>query len=279
MERKEITIKGKKLFYRSLGQGPAIILIHGFGEDGTVWENQLDLFPEFKLIVPDLPGSGRSEMIDDMSMEGLAEAMQSMIVHETAELFFKEGEPHSVIMIGHSMGGYVTLAFAEKFHDMLKGFGLFHSTAYADSEEKKQTRRKGIEFIQQHGAYEFLKASVPNLYSPATKEKNPSLIAQQIEASHNFSDAALVSYYESMIQRPDRTSILKQTYLPVLFVLGKYDNAVPLQDGLEQAHLPKLSYIHILEKSGHMGMIEERGEAAWILKNYINSLEKTTQPE
>jgi pimeloyl-ACP methyl ester carboxylesterase len=272
MEQKEITLHGKKLFYRSIGRGPCVVLLHGFGEDGAVWKNQFDALPGYKLIIPDLPGSGRSEMVEDMSMEGLAEAVKEIIIHETAELFFKEGEPHSVVMTGHSMGGYITLAFAEKFPGMLKGFGLFHSTAFADSEEKKQTRRKGIEFMEKHGGYEFLKTSIPNLYSPVTKEKNPSLIVQQIEASRNFSGAALVSYYVSMIQRPDRTPVLQQTHLPVLFIFGKYDNAVPLQDGLKQAHLPNLSYIHILEKSGHMGMIEEREEAVRILKEYIERL-------
>jgi pimeloyl-ACP methyl ester carboxylesterase len=279
MEQKEITFRSKKLFYRSIGDGPAVVLLHGFGEDGSIWKNQFNALPHSKLIIPDLPGSGRSQMMEDMSMEGLAEAVKEIILHETAELFFKEGEPHSVIMIGHSMGGYVTLAFAEKFPEMLKGFGLFHSTAFADSEEKRQTRRKGIEFMEKHGAYAFLKTSIPNLYSPVTKEENSSLIEQQIEASRNFSSAALVSYYVSMIQRPDRTSILQQTHLPVLFILGKYDNAVPLQDGLKQASLSNLSYIHILEKSGHMGMIEEREETVRILKDYINSLEKITQPE
>jgi pimeloyl-ACP methyl ester carboxylesterase len=279
MEQKEITLRSKKLFYRSIGDGPAVVLLHGFGEDGSIWKNQFNALPHSKLIIPDLPGSGRSQIMEDMSMEGLAEAVKEIILHETAELFFKEGEPHSVIMIGHSMGGYVTLAFAEKFPEMLKGFGLFHSSAYADSEEKRQTRRKGIEFMEKHGAYAFLKTSIPNLYSPVTKEENSSLIEQQIEASRNFSSAALVSYYVSMIQRPDRTSILQQTHLPVLFILGKCDNAVPLQDGLKQASLSNLSYIHILEKSGHMGMIEEREETVRILKDYINSLEKITQPE
>jgi pimeloyl-ACP methyl ester carboxylesterase len=83
----------------------------------------------------------------------------------------------------------------------------------------------------------------------------------------------------SMIQRPDRTHVLQQTHLPVLFILGRSDNAVALQDGLQLAHLPDLSYIHILEKSGHMGMIEEREEANRILKNYADQLEKITQPE
>jgi pimeloyl-ACP methyl ester carboxylesterase len=279
MEQKEITIKGKKLFYRCQGEGAVIVLLHGFGEDGSVWQNQYGAFPDFKLIIPDLPGSGRSEMIEDMSMEGLAEPIKTMIEHETASLFFKEGEPHSVILVGHSMGGYITLAFAEKYHHMLRGFGLFHSTAYADSEEKKQIRQKGIDFIQSHGAKEFLKTSIPNLFSPVTKEKKAQLIEEQISASHNFSAAALVSYYVSMINRPDRTQVLKQTHLPVLFVFGKYDTAVPLKDGLEQSHLPELSYIHILNESGHMGMLEERVEADRILKDYIASVSKTTQPE
>ena len=279
MEQKEITIKGKKLFYRCQGEGAVVVLVHGFGEDGTVWQNQYEAFKGLKLIIPDLPGSGRSEMIEDMSMEGLAESVKSLIEHETASLFFKEGEPHSVIMIGHSMGGYITLAFAAKYHHMLRGFGLFHSTAYADSDEKKQIRRKGIEFIQAHGAAEFLKTSTPNLFSPVTKEKNPQLIQEQIDHTHNFSAAALVSYYVSMINRPERTEVLKKTHLPVLFVLGKYDTAVPLKDGLEQSHLPELSYIHILNESGHMGMIEERVEADRILKDYIASVTKTTQPE
>ena len=105
MEHKEITIKGKKLSYRTSGEGPVIILIHGFGEDGSIWENQYDIFPNHHVIIPDLPGSGQSEIIDDMSMEGLADAIKEIILHETAELYFKEGEPHSVVMIGHSMGG------------------------------------------------------------------------------------------------------------------------------------------------------------------------------
>jgi pimeloyl-ACP methyl ester carboxylesterase len=279
MQQKQILYKGKKLSYLSMGHGPVIVLIHGFGEDNSIWENQFDALKEYHLILPDLPGSGQSESIEDMSMEGLAEAVKEVIVHETAALYFKEGEPDSVILIGHSMGGYVTLAFVEKYSRMLRGFGLFHSTAYPDNEEKKQTRRKGIEFMEKNGAAAFLKTSIPNLYSPLTKEKNYTLIEKQLASAHNFSTASLVSYYESMIQRPDRTAILKQTHLPVLFILGKYDNAVPLKDGLELSHMPNISYIHILGNSGHMGMIEEREEANRILQNYLNSIQNITQPK
>jgi pimeloyl-ACP methyl ester carboxylesterase len=274
MQQKQVNIKGKKLSYRQSGEGlNIVVLVHGFGEDSQVWENQVDALQDYHLIIPDLPGSGESEMIEDMSMEGLAEALRQLIVHETATVFYKEGEPGSVVMIGHSMGGYVTLAFAEKFPAMLKAFGLLHSTAYADSEEKKEIRRKGIAFIEKNGAFEFLKTATPNLYSPQTKADRPALIESQVAASNNFSGAALVSYYESMIRRPDRTSVLKTTKVPVLFILGKYDNAVPFQDGLQQCYLPPLSYIHVLENSGHMGMQEEPNETTEMVINFLENLQ------
>ena len=139
MQEKQVTVNGKKVFYRQSGEGSAVVvLVHGFGEDGRVWQNLIDALQNYHLIIPDLPGSGQSEMIDDMSLEGLAEALRQLIVHETATIFYKEGEPGSVAMIGHSMGGYITLAFAEKYPSMLKAFGLFHSSAFADSEEKKR---------------------------------------------------------------------------------------------------------------------------------------------
>src|SRR5512133_1365999 len=119
-------------------------------------------------------------MIEDMSIEGMAECVKGIIVHETASLFFKSGEPHSVIVIGHSMGGYITLALAERYPELLKGFGLFHSTAYADSDERREGRKKTIALIEQKGVGEFVKTSVPNLFGPVTKEKNPGLIKEQI---------------------------------------------------------------------------------------------------
>jgi pimeloyl-ACP methyl ester carboxylesterase len=156
---KIISYQNKKLHYRVYGQGKPVVLVHGFGETNEVWKNQIDYLKEkCRLLVPDLPGSGRSELISDMSVEGLAEPIHEIIHEENID---------ECTMIGHSMGGYVTLAFAEKYWNHLNAFGLFHSTAFADSEEKKAARRKGIEFINQHGAFEFLKTSIPNLFSPA----------------------------------------------------------------------------------------------------------------
>ena len=146
---KTILYENKKIMYRVTGSGKPVMLVHGFGEDGEIWNNQVQFLKEkVKLIIPDLPGSGQSEMIEDMSMEGMAEVLHSIIHEEEIE---------RCTVIGHSMGGYILLALAEKYWNHLDAFGLFHSSAYADSEEKKTVRKKGIAFIHEHGAFEFLK--------------------------------------------------------------------------------------------------------------------------
>ncbi len=264
---KEIQVQGKKIVYQVIGNGKPVILIHGFGEKADVWNNQVDyLQDKFQLIVPDLPGSGYSEMIDDMSMEGMAEVIKTIIETESQ---IPSAEGREACIIGHSMGGYITLAFVEKYPELVSAFGLFHSSAFADNEEKKITRQKGIDFINQHGAFEFLKTATPNLFSPLTKDEQPGLIEKQIAGLRNFSPHALVSYYEAMMKRPDRTEILRNTTVPVLFIMGKYDVAVPIEDGLKQCHLPEKSYIHILHNSGHMGMLEEPEKCNGILEDFL----------
>lgn len=266
----EILYQNKKIFYRSTGSGTPVMLVHGFGETSEVWKRQEEFLKDnFHLIIPDLPGSGRSEMIDDMSMEGMAEVIKVIYENEVSQSPPSGGWG---ALIGHSMGGYVTLAFAEKYPDRLKAFGLFHSTAYADSEEKKTIRRKGIEFIKQHGAYEFLKTTTPNLFSPNSKSQIPNAINDFIESLKDFNPDSLIAYYEAMINRPDRTAILKNAQVPVLLVAGSYDNAVPLQDSLQQCHLPEKCYFHILEKSGHLGMMEQPEDSNRILYDFLSDV-------
>lgn len=268
---KQIEINGKKIVYRVYGNGKPVMLVHGFGETGDVWKNQIAyLKGDFQLIIPDLPGSGDSELIDDMSLEGMAEVLRDILDLECGDALRPKGLGAAPTMIGHSMGGYITLAFVSRYPDYLSAFGLFHSSAFADSEEKKETRKKGIEFIRAHGAFEFLKSSTPNLFSPVSRDEKAELIDGFIRSLNNFLDQSLVSYYEAMMQRPDRTDLLKNIQLPVLFVMGEYDNAVPLQDGLKQTHLPEKSYIYILHRSGHMGMLEEPDYSNTILKQFLS---------
>jgi pimeloyl-ACP methyl ester carboxylesterase len=261
---KEIVIAGKKIFYRVYGSGKKMMLIHGFPETGDVWKNQVEyLKDKFLLIIPDLPGSGGSELIPDMSIEGMAEVIKAILDNENPEA-------GRTAVTGHSMGGYITLALAEKYPAYLSGFGLFHSTAYADNEEKKAARRKAIDFIRQHGAAEFLKTSVPNMFAPATRAENQALVDKFLQEANNFSPDSLVSYYEAMMKRPERTNALQTSPVPVLFVMGEQDTIIPLSDGLKLCSLPEISYIHVLRKSGHMGMWEEAKNSNEILEKFVD---------
>ena len=186
MQKKHFTYQSSKIFYRIAGTGKPVVLLRGFGEDGDIWANQVEFLKDhYQLIVPDLPGSGKSELIPDMSIEGMAECIKELLNIEV----FKASPTGGGLVgaIGHSMGGYIALAFAEKHSALLNSFGLVHSSAYADAEEKKEARRKSIEFIKANGAYEFLKTAIPGLfYQPENNKACDNLV----KASKNFTAEA-----------------------------------------------------------------------------------------
>ena len=269
---KQLVFQDKKIFYRTGGKGKPLMLLHGFAEDGNIWNYQLQKLKEkFYVIAPDIPGSGKSEMLEgEISIEDYAEVVKAIVDIEIIKKQKDKGGKNLFTLIGHSMGGYITLAFAEKYPGLLNSFGLFHSTAYADDEAKKETRRRGIEFIINNGASSFLKTTAPNLFSEKTKKEKPELVEKLIDQSSHFSSEALIQYYEAMIKRPDRTSVLKSFQQPILFIIGKHDAAIPLQSSLEQCYLPSISHIHILQNSGHMGMWEEKDKATENLLNFLH---------
>jgi pimeloyl-ACP methyl ester carboxylesterase len=270
---KFIQYKNKSIHYRVFGKGEPVVLVHGFGEDGNIWNELIkDLQNNFHLIVPDIPGSGKSEMLDgDISIEDYADVIKEILANELSEVSPTGGDLEGavVVMIGHSMGGYITLAFAEKYPELLNGFGLFHSSAFADDEEKKQTRRKAIDFIKANGAYAFLRTSIPNLFAGKQHLKE---MEDLIEDGKKFSSEVLIQYSYAMINRPDRTEILKTFCKPVLFIIGEKDNAIPLQASLQQCHLPAIAHVHILQNAGHMGMVEETITGKKIIEAFLQNI-------
>jgi pimeloyl-ACP methyl ester carboxylesterase len=260
---KEITFASKKIHYKATGEGFAVVLVHGFAEDGRLWEDTIRILgPNFRLLIPDIPGSGGSDFNAALNtIDDFADSLKTMLDAEEME---------KCILVGHSMGGYIGLAMAEKFPDRVKALGLFHSTAFADTEEKKATRRKGIEFISDHGAREFIRISSPNLFSLNFSKRSPEKIESYIKTYETFDAKSLVAYYEAMMTRPDRTAVLKNFRGPVLFIMGEEDKAVPLQDVLQQTHLPAVSYIKLLRNTAHMGMLENPVSAFEALKNFLD---------
>ncbi len=273
MAEKYFTYQSSKIFYRIIGKGNPVILIHGFGEDGGIWNNQIDFLKEyFQLIIPDLPGSGKSELIADMSIEGMADLIKEIL---TIELSTSTLQGTKAVIIGHSMGGYITLAFAEKYPQLLSAFGLVHSTAFADNEEKKAARLKSIEFIKNNGAYHFLKNSLSGLFLLGQDASNPfDPCTALIEKSKQFTAEALIQYYQAMINRKDRTSVFKNFSGPVMFIIGEHDKAISFNQSLQQSYLPNHSYIHILRNSAHMSMLEEKEKVNTALLQFLLQIQQ-----
>lgn len=268
MKSKTISVSGEEIHYLyNEKKGRPLLLIHGFAEDSGIWRRQIEaLENDYRLIVPDLPGSGASpKSIAKPDMEYFA----SLIY----QLLLQEEDAFPCTMIGHSMGGYITLAFAEAYSNSLQAWGLFHSTAFADTEAKKESRKKSIEFIQRNGAAAFIAQSTPGLFAASFREQHAGLVQQTVNDYTNFLPEVLVSYYEAMMQRPDRTQLLKNTKVPVLFVAGMEDQAVPLADSLAQCHWPSVSYVLILEAVAHMGMLEASEKCNQFISKFLGDPE------
>src|SRR3954469_8737643 len=239
-------------FYSTEGEGIAVVFIHGFAEDHTVWDRQGAFLKEHcQIITPDLPGSGKSEVIHypwaAVSVDSFADYIHAVLQHSGIS---------KCIMLGHSMGGYVTLSFAEKHPEYLLGFGFVHSTAFPDSDEKKAVRHRAIGTIEAYGSAAFVRSTTPNTFGATYKKEHPEEVEALIEKGKNFTIEALQQYYTAMTNRPDRTKVLANSKVPVLFIIGMEDVAAPATDVLKQVSLPDVAHVYTLPDVGHMGMWE-----------------------
>lgn len=227
-----------------------IVFLHGFCENKEIWDDFISKLPEkFHCVALDLPGFGeKKETLKEHTIEGMAEAVHD----ELKRLHVKK-----CILVGHSLGGYVGLAFAEKYPKMLQGLCLFHSSALADTEEKKDARNKTIDFVKKHGVVVFMDSFVAPLFAPENREKCKTAIHKLKETGKATPQESIVKTLRAMRDRKKRLKVLKDAAFPVLFIAGKEDGAVPLEATLAQCHLPNNSTTVFLGGTGHMGMFEK----------------------
>jgi pimeloyl-ACP methyl ester carboxylesterase len=254
------------LAYVEAGQGLPIVLLHGFCETKEIWKSFMEpLSKKFRVIAVDLPGFGENPpLFKPVTIADIAEQIYNF-VHDMGL--------DKVVMIGHSMGGYVSLAFAEKFPMRLAGLGLFHSTAYSDNAEKKHARDKTIEFIERYGTEEFVDEFVPPLFFEGRKKDLKEEIKMVIEMGKNTSKMSVIEAIRAMRDRKDRTKVLEKIACPVLFIVGKNDIAVNFSSSVNQFWLPAYSTVHILNNTGHMGMLERSAETCLMVEHFVEQIE------
>lgn len=255
-----IDFRGKKIFCQVSGKGPFIVLLHGFLESGEIWKNFVrKLCGSFRVITIDLPGHGLSENLSPVhSMDDMAEAVRHVL---------KSLDVPPCIMVGHSMGGYVTLAYAEKYPRSLRGFVLFHSQAGADSAETRINRERTITLVHKdhHG---FIMIFIPDLFDPVNFKKFGKEIENLKELAQKTSKEGIIAALEGMKIRPDRQHVLLQSKVPVLFIIGKNDKRILMEVIMPQTLLPEHSEMILLDHVGHMGFIEASGKTYDVINKF-----------
>jgi pimeloyl-ACP methyl ester carboxylesterase len=247
-----IQFRNRNIHFKVLGKGKCLVLLHGFLESLNIWDtfaNKLSV--GFKIVAIDLPGHGKTEEFGEVhSMELMADTVKAVLEH----LHIQE-----CVMIGHSMGGYVTMEFASKYPEYLRGIGLFHSSAFADSPEAKQNRERTIEIIKKD-RQRFISNFIPDLFAPVNRTIFTSEISQLKEEALKISKSSIVASLAGMKERNDHQRTLSIIDVPVLFIMGKEDQRIPIDRVIDMLALPKHSDVLILGNVGHMGYIEAKEE-------------------
>ena len=259
-----ITLNEQKIAYQFTGKGETVVLLHGFCEDRRIWidvEEELHRY-NFKTLSIDLPGFGNSDLLRQIhpNIEDYAATVYSVIQHLKLS---------NCYLLGHSMGGYIALAIAEKYPEIVRGLGLVHSHPFQDTAEKKLDRQKQIDFIEKHGHLLYIKQLIPKLFTSRFSSSNPFTLDTLIHRASGIKARGLVDALNAMISRPDRTKVLQKSKVPVLFIIGKEDITIPSQESLAQILLPQISSIYLLDKVAHMAMFEASRQTQLIIRNFL----------
>jgi len=248
--------RGVPIAFRDQGKGRALILLHGFLASHQLWDAQFeDLSKRYRLIAPDLPGHGDSASIGYVqSMELLAEMVHGLMKHLGLR---------KVVLVGHSLGGYISLAFAEKYTDKVKGLILINTTAAADSEQRKASRDQLIQMLPKKakGVINSLVESFFVVYGP----RRLSSLRKYKAWAKRSNPKGIVANVRGMKERKEREIILKFAPYPYLIIVGKEDPIIDLRQSIAEAELNPLGELISLEDSGHMSVLEK----PWLINKLI----------
>jgi pimeloyl-ACP methyl ester carboxylesterase len=251
---------GAAIAYTQHGYGDCpMVLLHGFCEDSNIWQPILPVLADIPLLCIDLPGFGRSGQPNPPSMEAYSAAVLTVLDQTATE---------RCILVGHSMGGYVALEFASRWPERLAGLGLFHSHPFTDNAERKTARKRGIETVMAGKRDLYVSQLFPNLFTQVFQAQRPDIIQKLIQAGKQQPAEGIINALQAMLERRDHQQTLTEMACPALFILGREDSLIPVEQGILAALLPNICQIQIFSEVGHMGMWEATVNCAETL-NYF----------
>jgi pimeloyl-ACP methyl ester carboxylesterase len=261
----ELEFNGKKLKYYDSGSGAVIVLLHGYLESSLSWgQFAVKLAENHRVLAIDLPGHGLSETNGEVhSMEYMANSIYFIL---------SELKIEKVFIIGHSLGGYVALAFLDLFPEKLFGYSLFHSHPFADSKETIEKRIREIQIVRAGKKNMMYPDNVTKSFADVNIEKFAASLDRAKEIASRTSDDGIIAVLNGMMTRPSRASLAEKGIVPCLWILGKLDNYINLDTMIAKVALPANASVVILEKSGHVGFIEEEERSLQIVTRFIESI-------
>ena len=254
-----ILYKNTKVNFTSTGKGSVVVLLHGFLENSSMWNSiSKTLSKKYRVICIDLLGHGKTEN------QGYVHTMENQA--EMVKAVLNSLRLRKYIFIGHSMGGYVALAFAKLYPSNIKGLCLMNSTALADSEEKKINRNRAIKAVKQNYKT-FIKIAIPMLFS----EKNRQLFTTEIDETTNealkISTQGIIAALEGMKIRENLTSIYKNATFPIQMIIGKQDPALDYNSLIKQVEHTNVQVVEFPD--GHMSHFENKKELNDTLLDFV----------
>ncbi|AHV99045.1 alpha/beta fold hydrolase [Paenibacillus sabinae] len=260
-----VRCEGIPICYSDQGQGEVLVLLHGFCGSSEYWEKVIPILQgSYRVIAPDLRGHGSSDApLGAYTIEQMADDVLTLL--DALDI-------PKVTLLGHSLGGYVTLSFAQRYASRLNAFGLIHSTGYPDSDEAKEKRLQAVAAIQSKGITDFVDGFVPGLFAPETVKSSPALLQRAREIGYKTPPQGAVGAALAMRKRPDRRDVISASGLPVLLVGGEKDGLVPLEKTFT-ADTPNVTKV-VIVRAGHMSLFEEPEQLADVIKDFAAVLVK-----
>jgi len=255
----DLLIRNTKVHFTSIGKGPAIVLLHGFLENSSMWNDITKvLYKKYRIICIDLLGHGKTENHGYIhTMEDHASIVRTILNYLKLRKY---------MLIGHSMGGYVALAFAKQYPQSMKGLCLMNSSALPDTEEKKKNRDRAIEAVKQNFK-KVVRIAIPMLFSEENRGIFVSEIQQITNEALQISPQSIIASQEGMKIRKNHTSIYKTANYPIQLIIGKQDPALEYAPLIEQTKNTRVQVIEFPD--GHMSHIENKEELLIALSSFI----------
>jgi pimeloyl-ACP methyl ester carboxylesterase len=256
---------GGRIHYSDHGYGTTIILLHGYLESSEVWYGfERKLTSGFRVINIDLPGHGLSDVYSEVhTMEFMATAIKELL----DSLNVRNG-----FLVGHSLGGYVTLAFLELFPDYLSGYCLFHSQPFPDSPESLEKRIREIAIVKAGKKDLMYPDNVVRMFAPSNLEKYSEAVERIKTIASQIPGEGIIAVLNGMMKRPSRVSVMEKGTVPCLWILGSMDSYIPCDIVRSKVNLPSNAVVKVLNNSGHLGFIEEEDLSVMIVCEFIRNI-------